>query len=1035
MVVVTGIHSWFHHGLQNRLFSLALSISERPKTYTFVPILVTILLSLGCLFGRFDDDIQGLYTGTGTRVDLARVMFKQHFDKTQETFLPGRIVDLKAFARVLVMTKNGSDVLAEGPYGDVVKVEEFIRGLSVTLKDEEGEDGIRVVNKKWKYEDLCALNDGHCVKNPVIQLGKTLPAYRKNETEITFPVMIDDEDLSGSIFLPGSLAKPQLRRRDSSDNTEDLFDEQGIILSTPGVSLFYFLNTSSSQNLERAKRWEHNLMAKINDFSKSLNHVDVYYFTGSTFADESLRIGLKMIPIFGCATIVVFFYALFSGLMRDPIQSKPYFAFAGLTSASMAIISTLGITCTMAVPFTGLSMSGPLLLLGIGLDDTFVMLAAWRSSPKNLSADKRLAHAYSEAAVSLFITTMTDCICFIIGSLTPYPGINYFCLLSGIGVIVLLAYQLTFFGALMYFMGKKECENRDALTFAKVSAPKDGEKPTGWKFFRDYTLPAAQLEKAMESSAMAFFRDIWAPIILHPVSKTLTVLLMIGYLGISAYLASGLEVSFDRSYLADPDSDAVKFFTQEEEHFFDWPARPMIGVFGDVDYSDRVVQKDMALLLGAVENNHMFAGSLFSDFWLQDFLQFVKINDYYEPMDISNEQAFIDVLKTKYLTPDNVMSKDVVFNENGTKIVASRFIVQVADLSSFGELTDSMTFLWRLTDTYKDRYDIRVYHPSFRWAEQIADVMKYSLMTGTAAAVSVLGISLLLIPRKGVSVWIAGSILSVTLGVIGFMVAWGLSLNLISMIGLLLGTGFSVDFMAHIAYAFAVSPAATPDGKARDALYRLGVPILQGGCSTLLSTAFINLLDAYVFIALIRIVVLIMLFGMLHALLFFPVLQSLIAEVTEWCSGPRHTDEDLEKNDDIACKVPVIHMRCGHGHFSQALRTKAQENGCLCDTGDDSNKTKRSPIFYDPGLVDGVDKLIFYPAMIVLSRRESPELDAKFSCVARSALSTESSTLQAVSQFSLVSSSTSSVDASTSSSSDACRDVNDRDSPEVVVMV
>jgi hypothetical protein len=68
---------------------------------------------------------------------------------------------------------------------------------------------------------------------------------------------------------------------------------------------------------------------------------------------------------------------------------------------------------------------------GVGFDDTFVLLAAWRNTDKGKDAAGRLAEAYAEAAVSLFITTSTDAACFFVGSFTPYPGINNFCLVAG----------------------------------------------------------------------------------------------------------------------------------------------------------------------------------------------------------------------------------------------------------------------------------------------------------------------------------------------------------------------------------------------------------------------------------------------------------------------------------------------------------------------------------------------------------------------------------------------------------------------------
>jgi predicted RND superfamily exporter protein len=103
---------------------------------------------------------------------------------------------------------------------------------------------------------------------------------------------------------------------------------------------------------------------------------------------------------------------------------------------------------------------------------------------------------------------------------------------------------------------------------------------------------------------------------------------------------------------------------------------------------------------------------------------------------------------------------------------------------------------------------------------QSVDIPKYTILTCASAVGTVLVISFLLIPGTAVSIWIALSIASVTAGVVGFAVKWDITLNLVSMIGILLSTGFSVDFTAHISYAYSVSRAKAPEQRAKEALHR-----------------------------------------------------------------------------------------------------------------------------------------------------------------------------------------------------------------------
>ena len=72
----------------------------------------------------------------------------------------------------------------------------------------------------------------------------------------------------------------------------------------------------------------------------------------------------------------------------------------------------------------------------------------------------------------------------------------------------------------------------------------------------------------------------------------------------------------------------------------------------------------------------------------------------------------------------------------------------------------------------------------------------------SVAAVCMMLVSLILIPNPICSLWVGFSIISIELGVVGLMTLWGVNLDSVSMINLIMCIGFSVDFSAHISYHF-----------------------------------------------------------------------------------------------------------------------------------------------------------------------------------------------------------------------------------------
>ena len=52
------------------------------------------------------------------------------------------------------------------------------------------------------------------------------------------------------------------------------------------------------------------------------------------------------------------------------------------------------------------------------------------------------------------------------------------------------------------------------------------------------------------------------------------------------------------------------------------------------------------------------------------------------------------------------------------------------------------------------------------------------------------------------SLWVSFSIVSIEMGVVGFMTLWGINLDGVALINLIMCIGFSVDFSAHICYHY-----------------------------------------------------------------------------------------------------------------------------------------------------------------------------------------------------------------------------------------
>lgn len=68
-------------------------------------------------------------------------------------------------------------------------------------------------------------------------------------------------------------------------------------------------------------------------------------------------------------------------------------------------------------------------------------------------------------------------------------------------------------------------------------------------------------------------------------------------------------------------------------------------ISGHYDYSSPEVQNAIEKLLSGLEASK-YIDPLYTESWLRDFLDYVRRNQAYSPIDISNERAFIEALNS-----------------------------------------------------------------------------------------------------------------------------------------------------------------------------------------------------------------------------------------------------------------------------------------------------------------------------------------------------------------------------------------------------
>ena len=100
--------------------------------------------------------------------------------------------------------------------------------------------------------------------------------------------------------------------------------------------------------------------------------------------------------------------------------------YGGVLSIGMAIVCSFGICSALGLFYSPLTGVLPFLILGIGVDDMFVIVNAYDLTSEKLPVPERIALALAEAGSSVTVTSLTDILAFFIGSFTALPALRCF---------------------------------------------------------------------------------------------------------------------------------------------------------------------------------------------------------------------------------------------------------------------------------------------------------------------------------------------------------------------------------------------------------------------------------------------------------------------------------------------------------------------------------------------------------------------------------------------------------------------------------
>ena len=615
------------------------------------------------------------------------------------------------------------------------------------------------------------------------------------------------------------------------------------------------------------EEFERQLVKKVNNFNFP-EGTTVYPFTLRSVGDLIGGNVVSDLNTLAAGYVLIFIYVLVNLGKLNSMEQRAWLSVAGIAAVVMGVATSFGLAAHMGVFYSKMNQILPFLMLGVGIDDMFVIIQAFdnlSADEKKLTLAKQLGRTMKHAGVAITITSVTDLLAFAIGATTVLPALSGFCIYASLGIFFIYFYAITFFLAWFSIDQRRVESSRDACICLK----KENWTPN---------------QCSQISLLYAAFEQL-SKILVVKSAKITVIITTLGILAGGIYGAVTLDTFFDPNTFLDKGTYLRNYLEYKEVHF---PEDGYTGqgskiYFTDLDYvadMERIVDlfKDMEQLASPPKKT-ISPNSI--DFWFVEFINFVNRERYDKfgletlptNKEYSNTSFGQDLIK--FLMSDGVrFVQDVRLNGTSPKILLSSMSYRHPSFEHSDEGIKAMKEVFALVDKYQ--FSGNVFATSEAYGTYLTtDIITSELTRNMLMALGVVFICTLILIAHFVTSAIV--LLTVTLTIVnvaGYANFWGLNIDTLFAIFMTISIGLCVDYSAHIAHAFMVAKGSRDD-RMKQTLTCIGPAVLNGGISTFLAFVLLSMSKSIIFLTFFKVFFLVVVFGLFHGLLFLPVVLSL----------------------------------------------------------------------------------------------------------------------------------------------------------------
>ncbi|XP_076149622.1 NPC intracellular cholesterol transporter 1 [Alosa pseudoharengus] len=674
---------------------------------------------------------------------------------------------------------------------------------------------------------------------------------------------------------------------------------------------------NDSVKLKKAWAWEKEFIRFVQSYSNP--NLTIAYNSESSIEREIERESNSDISTIVLSYAIMFIYISLAlghinSCRRLLVDSKISLGIAGILIVLSSVACSLGIFSYAGVPLTLIVIEViPFLVLAVGVDNIFILVQTYQRDERMPQEElhQQIGRILGDVAPSMLLSSFSETVAFFLGALSSMPAVRTFSLFAGLAILIDFLLQISCFVSLLGLDVKRQESNRLDILCC-VTLPEGQEERTDGFLFR-------------------FFKKVYAPFVLKEWVRPLVVALFVGIFSFSIAAINKVEIGLDQTLSMPDDSYVLNYFGNLTEYLHTGPPVYFVVEEGH-DYRSTEGQNSVCGGVGCNNDSlvqQVYTASLISNYtkigftpssWLDDYFDWVKPQSsccrYYNstgafcnasvvepqcvscrPMTPSGKQRptgedFMKFLPMFLSDNPNVNCGKGGHAAYGTAVDllghetvgATYFMTYHTILTSSPDFISAMKMARALADNITRTmglegkgYRVFPYSVFYVFYEQYLTIVYDTALNLCVSLVAIFVVSTVLL---GFELWLA-FLVSLTIGMIlvnmfGVMWLWGISLNAVSLVNLVMSCGISVEFCSHIVRAFSISTKSTRVERAEEALAHMGSSVFSGitltkfGGILILALSKSQIFQVFYF----RMYLAIVLLGATHGLLFLPVLLS-----------------------------------------------------------------------------------------------------------------------------------------------------------------